>query len=100
VPCFPLSLREYRSGPLLGALCLVPGMSPSDWLRTSLPMNPMFRLGLIGLAIAVAVNLLVGLLFGTPAAQFLSGEWWTVWFPTYLVWIVFIIVGLGQQRKD
>ena len=61
-------------------------------------MNLMLRLGLIGLAIAAAINLVVSLAFAAPAARFFSGEWWTVWFPTYLVWIVFIVIGLGRRR--
>ena len=52
------------------------------------------RMGLIGLSISFVLNLFNYFVMGV------GGEyWWSVWFPTYIVWFVFLIIGLGRIKK-
>ena len=60
-------------------------------------MNNILRIGLIGLGITLVVNLLGIFVFKTPAAEFFADEWWSTWFPSLLVWLVFTIVGVGVK---
>jgi hypothetical protein len=57
--------------------------------------NRMLTVGLIGLSIHLASNLLGIFLFHKPAATFFSEQWWSSWFPSMMVWVVFIITGLA-----
>ncbi len=65
-------------------------------------MNNVLRLGLIGFGISLLVNLAGVFVFKKPAAEFFSDDWWSTWFPSHVVWLVFLITGLGMQlsRKD
>lgn len=65
-------------------------------------MNFTLRLGLIGFGISLTVNLLGIFVFKKPAAEFFSADWWSSWFPSHVVWLVFLISGIGFQlsRKD
>ena len=53
-------------------------------------------LGLIGLAITVALNLVALLLFKKASADYFSDGWWSAWFPCYLVWLTFAIIGVAR----
>ncbi len=63
-------------------------------------MNTLLRVGLIGLCINLVLNLFGLFVLAQPAARFFSDEWWSVWFPTFVVWVVLTIVGLGRLRAD
>ena len=53
------------------------------------------RMGLIGLSISFVLNLFNYYVLGV------GGEnWWSVWFPTYSVWFVFLIIGIGIIIKN
>jgi len=65
-------------------------------IMTSLP--PFLRLGLIGLPGVVTLNLVALLFLDQPAAAFFSDRWWPTWFTSYLIWGVFLIVGVGQAK--
>jgi len=53
------------------------------------------RMGLIGLSISFVLNLFNYYVLGV------GGEnWWSVWFPTYSVWFVFLIIGIGLIIKN
>ena len=53
------------------------------------------RMGLIGLTISFVLNLFNYYVLGV------GGEnWWSVWFPTYSVWFVFLIIGIGLIIKN
>jgi hypothetical protein len=63
-------------------------------------------MGLIGLAIQLAINLVVLLGF-QRTGPFFSDQWFSTWFPGYAVWLVFAIIGIvgtwrgknGQDRQ-
>ena len=52
-------------------------------------------IGLVGLAIEVVLNLVALLAFKKNAAEFFSEQWWFSWFPSYILWLVFIVVGIA-----
>jgi hypothetical protein len=54
-------------------------------------------MGLIGLAIQLAINLTVLLVFHRTSA-FFSEPWFYTWFPGYAVWLVFAVIGIGGTR--
>lgn len=61
-------------------------------------------IGLAGLAIALALNVLGIVVFEKPSASFFADTWWSVWSPAYLVWLSFSVVGgalfiAGQSQK-
>ena len=68
-------------------------MNPNNTYRT-------FRtMALIGLGIQILINLLAMIALKREAATFFSQEWWTVWFPGYMVWFVFLIIGLAGSAS-
>ncbi len=62
-------------------------------------MNATLRLGVIGSSITLAINLFGLLVLKQAAAQFFTDDWWSVWFPSFIVWLVMTIIGLGRQRS-
>lgn len=61
-------------------------------------MNTTVKIGAIGLSITLALNIFALLVLEQDAARFFTGEWWSVWFPASIVWLVMTIVGLGRGR--
>ncbi len=59
--------------------------------------NTLIIVGSTGLVISLVVNLLGIFLFHKAAAVFFTEQWWSSWFPSFLVWIVFLIIGLGLR---
>ena len=55
--------------------------------------NAYGRIGLVGLAIQVAINLVALLAFKKNAAEFFSEQWWATWFPGYTVWLICVVLG-------
>ena len=60
-------------------------------------MRIFLHLGLIGIGGTILLNYVGIVLFQRDAAPFFSEGWWSTWFPSYLVWLVFLIVGLGKR---
>ena len=57
-------------------------------------------IGVTGLAITIILNFVALLVFKKDAAEFLSRGWWSTWFPSYSVWVTFLIMSLaGVVRK-
>lgn len=56
--------------------------------------NPFLIIGLTGFV--VTTTLFIAFMAGglTDGRQF-----WMLWFPSYLVWVVFIVIGLAQGRS-
>jgi hypothetical protein len=62
-------------------------------------MNTTVRLGLMGSSITLALNLFGFLVLRQAAARFFADDWWSVWFPSFIVWLTITIVGFGRQRS-
>ena len=60
-------------------------------------MNATLRLGLIGLSITLAINLFGLLVLRQAAARFFTDDWWSVWFPSFIVWLSITITGLWRR---
>ena len=70
--------------------------SPTDVKVQRILFRRVFpTIGAVGLAITVATNFAALLVFKKAAAEFLSPAWWSAWFPSYLVWTAFLILGLA-----
>ena len=52
-------------------------------------------IGLVGLAITIALNLVALLMLKKASAEYFSDKWWSDWFPSYIVWLVSIIIGFA-----
>ena len=50
-------------------------------------------IGSFGLAQTVVLNLVGPSVFHRHASDFFSPKWWADWFPSYLVWIAFALMG-------
>jgi hypothetical protein len=55
------------------------------------------KLGLAGLTVAALINGVALGYFDVPSSRWFSNEWWTTWFPGYSVWVVLVLVGIGQR---
>lgn len=62
-------------------------------------MNATLRTGLIGLSITLALNLFGFLVLRQAAARFLSHDWWSVWFPSFIVWFGIAMTGLRRRSS-
>ena len=60
------------------------------------------KIGLVGLVIQSAINLIAILVFRKTSAEFFSDQWWSAWFPGYTVWLIFVILGfvIGAGKDD
>jgi hypothetical protein len=52
-------------------------------------------IGLIGLAVTIALNLAALLAWQKPSAKYFSDAWWGAWFPSYVIWLVFAAIGFA-----
>jgi ABC-type transporter Mla maintaining outer membrane lipid asymmetry permease subunit MlaE len=50
-------------------------------------------IGLTGLTITVALNLVAWFVLKRHSAECFSSDWWSSWFPNYTVWLTFSVVG-------
>jgi hypothetical protein len=57
------------------------------------------KLGMIGFSAVGLINLMAFFFLKIPSARWFSSEWWISWFPGYAVWIVLLLVGIGQQLQ-
>lgn len=48
---------------------------------------------MIGMAGTAALNAYTATVLQKPAALLFSADWWTQWFPCYMVWLVFLTIG-------
>lgn len=55
--------------------------------------NTTLRVGLIGLSITLALNVFGLFVLRQAAARFLTGDWWTVWFPSFIAWFCMTTMG-------
>jgi uncharacterized membrane protein len=59
--------------------------------------NRLLLVCVVGFTVVVMLNLFGLLALKQPAAHFFSVRWWSVWFPSYVVWLVIASVGVGRQ---
>ena len=57
----------------------------------------MFTLGVMGLLVAIVVNCIALFVYDKSSAQAFTSEWWSAWFPSYIVWFVFLCIGATQK---
>ncbi len=57
--------------------------------------HPFVKMGLIGLSITIVINL-----FNQYVLSVGDEVWWSLWFPIYLVWFVFLVIGIGLSKKN
>jgi uncharacterized membrane protein len=53
-------------------------------------------IGLSGLAITIALNVVAFFFFKRASAAYLSDEWGSAWFPLYSLWLIFAIIGIAS----
>ncbi|MBE9064131.1 hypothetical protein [cf. Phormidesmis sp. LEGE 11477] len=63
-------------------------------------MKHFLNSGMIGMAIAIALNLYTAVVLAKPSAIFFSTDWWAQWFPSYAIWFTFIIIGGTHWLKS
>ena len=63
-------------------------------------MNAIAKVGVIGLSITLATNLFGLFVLRQAAAQFFTGDWWVVGFPSFIVWLVLTMIDLGRALTD
>ena len=56
--------------------------------------NTRLNVGLVGLGVHLTLNLLGIFVFHRAAAVFFSEQWWSAWFPLWLVWTVLAVTGM------
>jgi hypothetical protein len=56
-------------------------------------MNHFLSMGIIGFTIVLVANLVALYGFGQKNAVFFSQTWYATWFPNYIVWFVFTVIG-------
>jgi len=81
--------------------------SPEKASKTQSPVNILSRrifpsIGVAGLVITVAMNLVALLVFKRVSAEFFSPAWWSSWFACYIVLVTFVIIGVAGifMRRD
>ena len=60
-------------------------------------------MGLTGLAITISLNLFALFYLKKAAAEYFSDKWWSDWFPSYIVWLTFTIIGVASfcwRKRD
>ena len=62
-------------------------------------MKAFKTIGLLGLAITTALNLVALLWFRRASAQYLSDNWWAGWFPSYVLWLSFTLIGFASHSR-
>ena len=58
-----------------------------------------YLIGGIGFIIIFTLNLFGKFVLAKDAAVFFSEQWWSSWFYSYIVWVVFLIIGVGVSFK-
>jgi hypothetical protein len=64
-----------------------------------LPNEPVLRIGVIGLAIVVGLNILGHFALHQPAAVIFTDAWLNAWGPVYVVFLVISVVGVVKHLK-
>jgi len=73
--------------------------SALEMLKLCNNMEYFKRIGLIGLSIGLVLNLIGWFVFHRASSEFFSNLWWSAWFPNYLIWLVFAIIGFASCKR-
>jgi len=70
-------------------------------ISTSRTKSQQFRLiGITGIIIVLLCNIIEPLLFNIQESAIFLTDWWSVWFPNYIVWLVLMAVGFYIRYKE
>lgn len=61
-------------------------------IKTSFPFQLVVA-GTVGLLLIILLNCFAYFGISHPAAVAFQGEWWSIWYPHYVVWSGFFMVG-------
>lgn len=67
-----------------------------DNARLRGPMKTFKIIGLTGLLITIVLNVVALFVFKRAAAVYFSTGWWSDWFSSYVVWLVFTVIGIAN----
>lgn len=56
-----------------------------------------WAIGILGFAIALLLNLAGLYLYDKPSAVFFSNPWWSMWFPSYIAPVCFLVIAIGLR---
>jgi hypothetical protein len=57
-------------------------------------------IGMTGLGVVLFWNILAQVFFQLPEAVFFQGDWWSVWFPNYVVWSGILSAGFYLRYRQ
>jgi uncharacterized membrane protein len=57
-------------------------------------------IGVVGLAVTIAINLITLIILKMTAVEFSSHAWWFIWVSSYVVWLSFLTVGVTGLMKE
>lgn len=66
-------------------------------INTSKKTDTFIVMGIIGLAIVASLNLFANTMLIKPATEPFTSGWYSTWYPSYLIWFVFLIAGLAKH---
>ncbi|MFV2060749.1 MAG: hypothetical protein ACC653_08685 [Gammaproteobacteria bacterium] len=70
-------------------------------ISSSITVSQQLRLiGITGFGVVLFWNILGQVFFHRPEAEFFQPDWWSVWFPNYVVWSVILGAGLYLRYRD
>lgn len=58
------------------------------------------RVGAIGLFVVILINIFVLIAYDKSSAVVFSSIWWSIWFPSYIVWFVLLCMGITLKFFD
>lgn len=59
----------------------------------------LLNVGVIGLTISVLLSLTSSIFIQQLALELFGLAWWSNWAPTYLIWLVFIVISICCNLK-
>lgn len=53
-----------------------------------------------GFSIVLLLNVVASFVLGKPESIYFSSDWWSQWFPAYIVWLAFLILAVIFRAND
>jgi hypothetical protein len=57
-------------------------------------------LGVVGFVIVLALNCYANIFLAQPAAIPFQSSWYSTWFPNYIIWFVFLSIGIAKYSRN